>query len=66
MTPADLSDYADFVSWFLSDVRAGKARGESVTEFVSGWQVPSMFLGYIKGPEERLQAYVQDIYDELP
>ena len=66
MTPADLSDYADFVSWFLSDVRAGKARGESAAEFVSGWQIPSMYSGYNKGPEERLQAYVQDIYDELP
>ena len=66
MTPADLSEYADFVSWFLSDVRAGKARGESAAEFVSGWQVPSMYSGYNKGPAERLQAYVQDIYDDLP
>ena len=66
MTPADLSEYADFVSWFLSDVRAGKARGESAAEFVSGWQVPSMYSGYNKGPAERLQVYVQDIYDDLP
>ena len=66
MTPADLSEYADFVSWFVSDVRAGKARGESAAEFVSGWEVPSMFAGYNKGSEERLQVYVQDIYDALP
>ena len=67
MRPADLSEYADFVSWFVSDVRAGKARGESAAEFVSGWEVPSTFAGYSKGSsEERLQVYVQDIYDALP
>ncbi len=66
MTPADLSEYADFVAAFLSDVRAAKAAGTSAADFVSGWQVPSRFSGYNKGPEERLQAYVQDIYDELP
>ncbi len=66
MTPRDLSEYADFVSWFVSDVRAGKARGESPAEFVSGWQVPSTYSGYTKGPAERLQAYVEDIYDALP
>ena len=66
MTPADLSEYADFVGAFLSDVRAAKTRGASVADFVSGWQVPSRFSGYNKGPEERLQAYVQDIYDALP
>ena len=49
MTPADLSEYADFVSWFVSDVRAGKARGESAAEFVSGWQVPSMTLVTTRG-----------------
>ena len=66
MTPADLSEYADFVGTFLSDVRAAKTRGTSVADFVSGWEVPSRFSGYNKGPEERLQAYVQDIYDALP
>ncbi len=66
MTPADLSEHADFVSWFVSDVRAGKARGESAAEFVSGWEVPGRYSGYTKGPAERLQAYVEDIYNALP
>jgi len=67
MTPRDLSDYADFVSWFVSDVRAAKVRGESAAEFVSGWEVPSIFAGFSKGAsEERLTVYVQDIYDALP
>ena len=66
MTPADLSEYADFVGAFLSDVRAAKGGGQSAAEFVSSWQVPSRFSGYNKGPEERLQAYVQDIWDALP
>ena len=66
MTPADLNEYADFVGAFLADVRAAKAGGASAADFVSGWQVPSRFVGYNKGPEERLLAYVQDIYDALP
>jgi len=65
MAPADLSEFADFVAAFLSDVRAAKAAGMSAADFVSGWQVPDRFSGYNKGPEERLQAYVQDIYDSL-
>ena len=65
MTPADLSEYADFVAAFLSDVRAAKAAGTSAADFASGWQVPSRFSGYNKGPEERLLAYVQDIYEAL-
>ena len=38
----------------------------AAADFVSGWQVPSRFSGYNKGPKERLQAYVQDIYGALP
>ena len=66
MTPADLSDYADFVAWFVSDVRAAKTRGDSAADFGAGWEVPSRFSGYGKGPAERLEIYVQDIYDALP
>ena len=43
-----------------------RAGGTSVADFVSGWQIPSRFSGYNKGSEERLQIYVQDIYDALP
>ena len=46
MTPADLSEYADFVGTFLSDVRTAKTRGASVADFVSDWQVPSRFSAY--------------------
>ena len=66
MKPTDLSEYAEFVGAFLSDASAAKTGGTSATDFVSGWQVPSRFSGYNKGPEERLRAYLQDIYDALP
>ena len=49
MTAADLSEFADFVAAFLSDVRAAKAGGTSAADFVSGWQVPSRFSGYNRG-----------------
>ena len=66
MTPADLSEYADFVAGFVSDVRAAKGRGVSPTDFVENWEVPGRFSGYNKGPAERLEVYVQDIIGTLP
>ena len=66
MTPADLSEYADFVAAFVDNVREAKTRGTSAADFVAGWEVPSRFSGYDKGPAERLTVYVQDIYDALP
>ena len=66
MTPADPSEYADFVAAFVDNVREAKTRGTSAADFVAGWEVPSRFSGYDKGPAERLTVYVQDIYDALP
>ncbi len=66
MTPADLSEYADFVRGFLVDATAAKSSGTSAADFAASWEVPSRFSGYNKGPAERLEVYVQDIYDALP
>ncbi len=66
MTPADLSEFADFVGAFRDDVRQAKASGTAAAAFVSSWEVPSRFAGYNKGPAERMTVYVQDMYDALP
>ena len=65
MTPADLREFAAYVGAFVTDVRTAKRDGLSAEEFASTWQVPPRFMGYRKPGPERLQAYVQVIFDEL-
>ena len=65
MTRDDLREYATFVGAFVTAARTAKRDGQSAQEHASTWQVPPRFLGYGKPPAERLQAYVQVIYDEL-
>ena len=65
MTRADLKEYADFNRDFLNDMRAAKKAGKSVDEVASTWKMPAQYAGYMLGPENRLKANVQVIYDEL-
>lgn len=66
MTRADLGEYARFVGAFVDAVREAKAAGRSVEDVASSWEIPARFSGYNEPRLERLQAYVQVIYDELP
>ena len=66
MTFADLGEYADFVGAFRDAVRAAKAAGTSAVNFVASWEAPARFSDYGGAPAERLQIYVQDMYDALP
>ena len=66
MTRDDLNEYAQFMRVFVDAVRAAKAAGTSAADFAANWEIPSRFAGYNKGQAERLQIYVQDMYDELP
>ena len=65
MTRDDLAEMADFVEAFVDAVRAGKAAGRSAAAVAESWEVPSQFDGFGSPPAERLQAYVQVIFDEL-
>ena len=65
MTRADLKEYVDFNRDFLNDMRAAKKAGKSVDEVASTWKMPAKYVGYMLGPENRLKANVQVIYDEL-
>ena len=65
MTRDDLREYATFVGAFVTAARTAKRDGRSAQELASTWQVPPRFMGYGKPPAERLQAYVQVVYDEL-
>ena len=66
MSRGDLGEYAQFVGAFRDAVRAAKAAGTSAADFAAGWEVPARFSGYNGAPAERLQIYVQDMYDALP
>ena len=64
MTRDDLSEMADFVDAFVGAAREGKAAGQSAADVAANWQVPSRFSSY-GVQRERLQPYVQVIFDEL-
>ena len=67
MTRADLAEMADFVDSFVSGVEAGKLSGRTAADVAASWQPPPRFrTNYNVPAPERLQAYVQVIYDELP
>jgi cyclase len=72
MTPADLKEYAEFNREFLAAVRDAKKAGKSVDEVANSWKMPAKYTGYAAvapardgGPNARLKANVQVIYDEL-
>lgn len=65
MTRDDLAEMADFVESFVDAARAGKAAGRSAAAVAESWEVPAQFAGFGSPPAERLQAYVQVIFDEL-
>ena len=66
MTRADLGEYAQFIGDFVGAVREAKAAGRSVEDISNSWEIPARYTGYNKPPPDRLSAYVQVIYDELP
>ena len=65
MTRDDLGQMAQFVEAFVSAIRASKEAGQSVQQAAEAWSVPSEFEGFNSPPAERLEAYVQVIFDEL-
>ena len=65
MTRDDLKEYIAFNREFLNDMRAAKKAGMSVDDEASTWKMPAKYAGYMIGPEGRLKANVQVIYDEL-
>ena len=66
MTRNDIAEMADFVDAFVAGVRAGKLAGRTAADVASSWMPPARFrTEYNVPPAERLEAYVQVIYDEL-
>ena len=65
MTRSDLAQMAAFVDTFVADVREAKEAGRSAADVAASWQVPAEFSGFGSPGPERLEAYVQVIFDEL-
>jgi glyoxylase-like metal-dependent hydrolase (beta-lactamase superfamily II) len=64
-TPADMAQFADFVSEFVAFVQAGKKAGKSAEQVAREWSTPAKFTGFVAAPPiERVTAYVNVIFAE--
>ena len=66
MTRDDLREYAEFMGDLVATIRAGKEAGRSIDDIADAWEIPARFAGYSAQPPERVNPFLQVIYDELP
>ncbi len=63
-TPADMREFADFVSDFVAHVQAAKKAGKTAADAVKEWTNPAKYTGYSAPIAARATAYAQVIMDE--
>ena len=63
-TPADMREFADFVSDFVAHVQAAKKAGKTAADAVKEWTNPAKYAGYSAPIAARATAYAQVIMDE--
>lgn len=63
-TPADMSQFADFVAEFVANAQAGKKAGKSAEQVAKEWTTPAKYAGFGTTPIERITAYVNVIFGE--
>lgn len=63
-TPADMREFADFVSDFVAHVQAAKKAGKTNVQAVTEWKNPEKYKGYAAPNATRANAYAQVIMDE--
>jgi cyclase len=63
-TPADMREFADFVSDFVAHVQAAKKAGKTAADAVKEWTNPAKYTGYGAPIAARATAYAQVIMDE--
>ncbi|HEX6162718.1 MAG TPA: MBL fold metallo-hydrolase [Vicinamibacterales bacterium] len=63
-TPADMREFADFVSDFVAHVQAAKKAGKTAAQAVAEWKNPEKYTGYGTPNAARATAYAQVIMDE--
>jgi cyclase len=63
-TPADMREFADFVSDFVAHVQAAKKAGKTAAQAVAEWKNPEKYKGFSTPIVARATAYAQVIMDE--
>ena len=63
-TPADMREFADFVSDFVAHVQAAKKAGKTAAQAIAEWKTPAKYKGYSEPNVARATAYAQVIMDE--
>jgi hypothetical protein len=64
-TPADMMQFASFVSEFVTHVQAGKKAGKTADQVAKEWTTPAKYAGFSAAPSiERVTAYVNVIFGE--
>lgn len=63
-TPADMSQFADYVSDFVAHVQAAKKAGKTAADAVKEWTNPAKYAGFSAPNAARATAYAQVIMDE--
>jgi glyoxylase-like metal-dependent hydrolase (beta-lactamase superfamily II) len=63
-TPADMSQFADYVADFVAHVQAAKKAGKTAAQAVAEWKNPDKYTGFSAPNAERATAYAQVIMDE--
>jgi glyoxylase-like metal-dependent hydrolase (beta-lactamase superfamily II) len=63
-TPAEMREFADFVSDFVAHVQAAKKAGKTAAEAIKTWTAPAKYKGYAAPDPAQATAWAQVIFDE--
>jgi glyoxylase-like metal-dependent hydrolase (beta-lactamase superfamily II) len=63
-TPAEMREFADFVSDFVAFVQAAKKAGKTPADVGKEWAIPTKYKGFTTSPASDITAYAQVIMDE--
>ena len=63
-TPAEMREYADFVSDFVAHVQAAKKAGKTAAEAIKTWKTPAKYKDYTDSDPAQATAWAQVIYNE--
>ena len=63
-TPAEMREYADFVSDFVAHVQAAKKAGKTAAEAIKTWKTPAKYKDYTDSDPAQATAWAQVIFDE--
>jgi len=63
-TPAEMREYADFVTDFVAHVQAAKKAGKTAAEAIKTWTAPAKYKDYAAPDATQATAWAQVIMDE--